>query len=210
MLADGWLEEKFKSSSFHPTNLLLVPWKSREWIESQRSDDPPKLMLHATENMAPCQPFPRNKLGELALFEKEWLMRYMSGPWKDDEFKVDVTNKNELLERDVYKNIFEIRKEIAEKQNVAPVHVCSRQELNDICNMRPTSEACMVKIEGMTKVKVACLQPMLSFFKKCSSDDSFETDLHESVEKSQDTQDNQLPNIFPVSMIFSLKSKYKL
>ena len=54
----------------------------------------------------------------------------------------------------------------------------------------------MIKVEGMTKAKVASMEPMLSYFRNFSIENKLETDLHEDQEDKPATK---TANPFPVS-----------
>ena len=220
MLREGWLDEitKYNGMGF-AYSVLQVHLKSRKWLDRKRMDDSLKIMLPVSENMTVTPKKSKvvsvisqnepssssantpagNQLPRLAIFDKQWLKRYMTGPWKEDGEKLTVEKSEGVksLEREIFRRISEIRKEIAEEKNVAPIHVCSRQEVNDLCKVRPTTESSMIKVEGMTKVKVASLEPMLSFFRNFSIENKLETDLHEDKE---DELAPKTPNTFPVSL----------
>ena len=219
MLREGWLDEitKYNGMGF-AYSVLQVHLKSRKWLDRKRMDDSLKIMLPVSENMvvtpkkskvvnvvsqnepgsSSANTPANNQLPRLAIFDKQWLKRYMTGPWKEDgeNLAVEKSERVKKLEKEIYKRIKEIRQEIAEEKNVAPIHVCSQQEVTALCKVRPTTENSMIKVEGMTKAKVASMEPMLSFFRNFSIENKLETDLHED---EADKSATKTENLFPVS-----------
>lgn len=129
------------------------------------------------------------------ILNNQWLKRYMAGPWIENGEPLTIENirKKELLEKDIYRRISEIRNEIANEKRIPPNRVCSRQELNDICKLRPTTEASLFKIEGMTIRKIKSLNKMLLFITTFSTENHLETNLND------DNKPQKTPNTFPVS-----------
>ena len=219
MLREGWLDEitKYNGMGF-AYSVLQVHLKSRKWLDRKRMDDSLKMMLPVSGNMVVTPKKSKvvsvvsqnepgsssanrpatNQLPRLPIFDKQWLKRYMTGPWKEDGERLTVEKSEEVakLEKEIYKRVKEIRQEIAEELNVAPIHVCSHNELSELCKVRPTTESSMIKVEGMTKAKVASMEPMLSYFRNFSIENKLETDLHEDQEDKPATK---TANPFPVS-----------
>lgn len=219
MLRDGWLDEitKYNGMGFGYA-VLQVHLKSRKWLDRKRMDDSLKIMLTVSENMVVSPKKSKvvsvvsqnepgsssssnrnaNELPKLPVFDKQWLKRFMTGPWKEDGEKLNVEKSNEVVshERALFNKMKEIRKEIAEEWNVAPFSICGNPDLVLLSQVRPTTEDSMVKIEGFTKTKVAKLGPMLTLFRNYSIENKLETDLHEDKD---DKTAPKTPNTFPVS-----------
>lgn len=220
MLREGWLDEitKYNGMGF-AYSVLQVHLKSRKWLDRKRMDDSLKIMLPVSENMTVTPKKSKvvnvvsqnepgsssvntpanNQLPRLAIFDKQWLKRYMTGPWKEDgeELTVEKSKEVELHERAMFKRLKEIRQEIAEELNVAPFTVCGDGEMRKLVKVRPISENSMIKVEGMTKSKVGNLAPMMTYFRNYSIENKLEMDVHEDKE---DNPAPKTPSTFPVSL----------
>ena len=200
-------------------SILQVHIKSRKWLDRKRMDDSLKIMLTVTENLvvtpkkskvvsvvsqndpgssSTSNKLASNELPKLPVFDKQWLKRFMIGPWKEDGEKLNVEKSKEvtLHERAIYNKIKEIRREIAEESNAAPFSIAGNQDLILLSQVRPTTEDSMIKIEGFTKTKVAKLGPMLTLLRNYSIENKLETDVHEDKD---DKTTPKTPNTFPVS-----------
>lgn len=234
MLRDDWLDEltKYNGMGF-AYSVLQVHLKSRKWLDRKRMDDSLKIMLPISENMVVTpkkskvvtvigqnEPGPSstnrpavNGLPRLAIFDKQWLKRFMTGPWKEDgeQLNVEKSKEVELHERALFSMIKDIRTQIAEEKNIAPFSVCDHKELNLLCKIRPTTENSMIKVEGFTKAKVANLEPMLTLFRNYSIEHKLETDLHEDKEDTTAPKTpNTFPELTPTELPVTVKVSYEL
>ena len=166
MVKEDWIKETLTiHESGYPNFCMYITSKATVWQQLDKKNESNKILLQQDENMVIDVDSSYNKaillkqqsssedksivLPEYPAFNKQWLKRYMTGPWKENE--QGPTEKETLLERDMFRRISDIRKHLAEIHNVPPIHICSRQELDEICRIRPTTAASMMKIEGMSK-----------------------------------------------------------
>lgn len=175
--------------------------KGHQWVKDRRKDPSLKLMLTPSGRLldppikSPETPS-RHQLPRVPIFNKQWLKRYMAGPWIEDDKSREERTKMELIEKEIFTKIFSIRKEIADNKKIPPIHVCSRPTLQNLCKVRPTTKSSMLMMPEMTRIKVENLEPMIQFFSKFSIEKQLETNLHK---KKHQKPTAKTPATFTVS-----------